>query len=183
MCSAFLHISFKAHSSGKLFQQNKTIRNFFMFSNAHYNPWNIYPVILSALRADQRRTKWHKIKRWSTEICQGYESRREWQVYLRRSQQSWRRQGHKPEEACLHNTRLLILRPEPRQHPTTQADSQGCRAMQRHRRADTCHGRCSAEWPKSKAFTDSMRVSTESSTTRRLIRVFLSAHLPCPLES
>lgn len=70
MCSAFLLISFKAHSSGKLFKQNKTIRNFLMFSNAHYNPWNIYPMILNARRTNQRHEKGHKIKRWTTEIWQ-----------------------------------------------------------------------------------------------------------------
>lgn len=178
MCSAFLHISFKAHSSGKLLKQNKPIRNFFMFSNAPYNPWNIYPAI-----PDQRCTRRHKIKRRLQKPGKGYKSHREWRSQTK-PVQSWTLHKRKPEAACVYtphgwqsHTESPDNRPSPEaaRQGRSDAKTQTCRHLQ---------GQGQRWAPKEQStYTDSMPVSTESLTTHRFIPAFLNAPLPHPLES
>lgn len=101
-------ISFKARSSGKLFQQNKPIRNFFVFSNAHYDPRNIYPMMLNALRADQKhkkRRKNRKVDYRNLAKGTGVPENDKWGSYLRRSQYNLGDTMNRSKKcACITNT-------------------------------------------------------------------------------
>lgn len=125
MCSASLHISFKAHSSGKLLKQNKPIRNFFMCSNAPYNPWNIYPVI-----PDQRRTRRHKIKRRSPKTWQRVQESQRMTISDKASPVLDTPQTEARSSMHVHPTQLAISHREPRQPPkprSSKARAQWCK--------------------------------------------------------
>lgn len=123
MCSAFLHISFKAHSSGKLLKQNKPIRKLLMFSNAPYNPWNIYPAI-----PDQRHCS-IKSKGGLQKPGEGYKGYREWRSQTK-PVQSWTLHERKPEAACAYTTHGWQSHQEPWQPPeprSSKARAQWCK--------------------------------------------------------
>lgn len=176
--------SFKAHSSGKLFPQNKPIRNFFMLSNAHYNPWNIFPMRLNAQRADERHKKRRKIKRWTQESGKGYKSYRKWQMSqlsLTKLHNLGDTMNRSQKCACaIHTYGGFTKTARSTAQPQKQRgkDTEGWKAKD----LQTLSAAGAMFSAHSKAFDDSI-IYIESLTTYTFIHVFLNIHLSHPLKS